>query len=602
MDPLAIDFKSIIPYAIDAYTFVCGEEYRTLISKKINQTIIAFYHDVEGLRIYVHNLEECKQRELAIRFLEQTGLSVLKEKKEQYTEPLDPEEEKKLGCLIGSSKDGFSDYADRWSPLRAFHKDNHEGSNHLLKNKIKVLNYLLGKELVTEENFDSFANTEEYRALVQKVDELNKIYEPLLLEYRAFQNELLPYNKYIEEEEMRKKKILEKKKIELFEEIRPKLPPFLNELLLSKPIEEQKDILFGPYDLSSLFRIESFLPEKMEQLSSSERTLSEKFWIVFWQSEYLKKLGVKIPDEQMLQCDSNEDLNNYLNFLNEEQIKKYIPSLELMEDISSARKQKYEEALKEYYMTRKDFTDMRDLFANCSNIDNDTFEWIYEDIFKQQRVCVLSKPIYSNSEPLTLMFYTRDMGGTLFYSFMHELGHVIDHNGTSIGFENLDAIILKNPYNEEYRKYEKLNEALTDIFATEAASFLRKQGMYFIEPKEVTADTSDHNSFLMVKNLLNPLIQKFRKQVIKAQVMACREELIQYIGEVQFEGLVDVVNKVDHLVRNGLKMKLGANLEDQLVVEYYEQLKRVKQIYLDIDEYYANHFESSLEEKHSKKS
>lgn len=61
-------------------------------------------------------------------------------------------------------------------------------------------------------------------------------------------------------------------------------------------------------------------------------------------------------------------------------------------------------------------------------------------------------------------------------------------------------------------------------------------------------------------------------------------------GEDNFENLVDAVNKVDYLSRNGVIPKIEKAPEDDIVVEYLEQVDRVKQIYNDIDEYYNEHF------------
>ena len=42
MDKLNIDFKSLLPYVIDAFSSVYGDEYRSIISKKINNSISTF--------------------------------------------------------------------------------------------------------------------------------------------------------------------------------------------------------------------------------------------------------------------------------------------------------------------------------------------------------------------------------------------------------------------------------------------------------------------------------------------------------------------------------------------------------------------------------
>lgn len=54
--------------------------------------------------------------------------------------------------------------------------------------------------------------------------------------------------------------------------------------------------------------------------------------------------------------------------------------------------------------------------------------------------------------------------------------------------------------------------------------------------------------------------------------------------------MVDAVNKVDYLSRNGVEYKIDKNPEDVMVLEYFEQLERMKQIYISIDDFYANNF------------
>ena len=157
MDKLDIDFNSLLPYVIDAFSSVYGEEYRSIISKKLNNALIIQYHDVEGLNDYVSYIKRCKAREFSIRFLEEIGIDVQEYKKRNYTEPLESNLNKILGCLIDANF-GFSKDADYWSPLRAFDTNNKTNPERLLSNKIKIVNYLLGNERkqITKENLDDF--------------------------------------------------------------------------------------------------------------------------------------------------------------------------------------------------------------------------------------------------------------------------------------------------------------------------------------------------------------------------------------------------------------------------------------------------------------
>ena len=178
-------------------------------------------------------------------------------------------------------------------------------------------------------------------------------------------------------------------------------------------------------------------------------------------------------------------------------------------------------------------------------------------------------------------------------SNIFENGHVIDQTQKGTGFESFDDVgdNERNPYDNTFRKYEKFNETQNDIFTQEAVKILQDQGIYLIEPKEFTKlDYSNRNTPAITKKLLQPLVQKFRQHIIRAKINTNPEELIMYIGENNFEELVDTVNKVDYLLRNGVKFKMDKFPEDAMVKEYFQQIERAKQIYINIDNYYANKF------------
>jgi len=598
MDNLSIDFKRLLPFAINAFAKVYGEEYHNIIFQRINNTIIIPYHDIEGLNDYISYIKRCKRREYAINFLNKIGVDVKKHIKDNYTQPLDDEIEKILDYYMDSSLWGFSKDTDYWVPLQAFKPNNDTYPKRLLKNKIKIINYLLDNshEQITEENFDSFVGTEEYNEILKKINELNLVYEQLLLEYRKWEEQLQPYEEFVESENKRKSEILKKKKITTFMDVYSRLPiPVIN-AISGKSLEEKSDAIFGSLDISSKSIIESFSFNNMEKLKSKDVDLWDKYCIVWRQSDYLKNIGVEIPNEQMLKCDSEEDVNNYLIFLSQDNIRKYIPSNDLISYITSLRENNYEDALREYYVNRDDFLDAKREFGN----NEGSLKYIYEQI-KNKKVCIAGNGGTRNdNEFISIMFYTIRTygGGSLFYSFMHECGHVIDQSSKGTGFESSNDFSEnseKNTYDKAFRKYEKFNETLNDIFTMEAVELLHNQGIYLIEPLEFTlSDVNNHNTALITKNLLKPLLSKFRKQVIAAKVKADHNELIRYIGKDNFEELVDVVNKVDYLSRNGVVPKIDTSPDDEMVKEYFEQVGRAKKIYSNIDDYYSNNIENLM--------
>ena len=141
MDNLSIDFKKLLPFAVDAFTKVYGDEYRDIIFQRINNAVIIPYHDIEGLSDYISYIKRCKRREYAINFLDKIGVDVKKHIKDNYTQPLDDEIEKMLEYYMDSSLWGFSKDTDYWVPLQAFKPNNDTYPKTLLKNKINIMKY-----------------------------------------------------------------------------------------------------------------------------------------------------------------------------------------------------------------------------------------------------------------------------------------------------------------------------------------------------------------------------------------------------------------------------------------------------------------------------
>lgn len=606
MDNLIIDVQSLLPYVIDSLTTVFGKEYQSIISKRMNNSIIVQYHDVGGLDNYIDYLEGCKKRELSIQFLEQIGVDVKKYKKDNYTECLDNEVKDIIDHCLCSSDLGFGDKYEIFAPLMAFDSTNKyynhiEHKERFQNNRIALINYLTGNDYpeVTKENFEEFTKTEKYLEILKSINKMLEIYKQLLLEYKKWQTQLLPCKEYVQSETKRKDTILEKYKNELWEEIYDKLPMIVKDALSNKTLEEQRQAILGKFDIASKSKIEYFDLKDKEELENPDSDIYSKYFIVFQQSDYLTGLGITIPDKEMLQCNSQDDVNRYLNFLNQYNMQKYLPSDELIHYITETRTKKYEEVIKEYYTTRQDFIE---IYKNFGNNHND-FTLFYNHL-REKAVCILGGGIILDlDEWKSIMFYTiREYGdgGCLSFNFLHESGHIISHNRKGCGFETnitYEDWYEKNSYDKSCRKYEKFNETLNDIFILEAVEYLENKGIYLIEPKKFTKlDRSNNNTNQITKNLLYPLLQRFRKQVVDAYINVEPERLVAYIGKENFEELVDAVNHVDYLSSNGVLRELDnpSNEENEMVLEYYQELERIKQIYINIDSYYTSNFDNSF--------
>lgn len=594
MNILNIDFDGLRPHMIDAFTHIYGEEYHSIISDRVNKTLILSYLDPDAISSYASFLKSCKQREYSIKFLERIGIDTQQYKKANYTDSLNEVAEELLKPYIYVPYFGMDNgRVNTWDPLRAFdlnnvvsNNDNEYIQKKLIINRIELINHLRGedKEKLIEETFPIFTETEEYAKLLEKINELRAIHDELLTQYSEWEKCVIPYEEYVESERKREEDILQKKKEELFTETFSDIPNSVKMAMAGKSSQKQQDMFLYGSDLSSNFYLEKFSSENMIKLNSSNVSLNEKSWIALYQIMYLEAVGVDVPQMDLAELETEVGIKSYLEFLKQEKVRAYIPSEELISRITTLREKKYEEALKEYYTTRADFVRNMQIFDN----DPNAVEPIYYNI-KNKHVCLFGGGGYCNGEFISIMFYTPNSYGHLFASLLHEIGHVIDQTKNGCGFETSETINdngEKNPYDKEFRKYEKFNETINDMFKMEAVEFFQSQGIYHIESQEfVQLDISNYNTAAVTKDLLKPLLQQFRKQVIRAKITCDQTELTKYIGIANFETLVDAVNKVDYLSRNELIAKINESPDDPMVIEYKKQVARVGQVYMNIDSY-----------------
>lgn len=586
MNLFNIDINKVLPNIIDAYSSVYGEEYSDIISKKINSAIVIQYYDLDGYEDYLSYIKRCKRREFAITFLNNIGFNF---SDIPFSKQFDEDVSKILDIFLGSEYTCFDSYLDKYfSPICAFDPKNNVDSEKLLENKIKLINYLLSdkKLLITKDNYEYFTKTPEYSRVLKKIVFYYHIYIALQRKYQEFESLLIPYQEFINNEKEKQKIHFESKRSELFNIVFPLVSDDVKLTLKSLDLQEQIDILLGTRDLSLKTPLEYFSQNDMNKLYSNDVSIDEKYWIIFFQSAYLKSLGISFDGDYIISRESEEYVKKYLEFLKTDSVKKCIPSQETIEIIENARDDKYNEALFEYYTERDDFKSNYSFFVDNATNKNFLFQQILSN-----DICIIEcGGRNANNDFISLMFFTfkKNFGGKLMHCFVHELGHIIDQNENGCGFETSTYQCNpseKNQYDETHRKYEKFNETLNDIYALEVLDILQNKGTYLIEDKSITSDdTSSFNTSIYVKQLLYPLIEKYRYYVSKSKIYANPNYLIEAIGLKNYEDLIDIVNKVTSLVDNGLYSKSNHSIE--LEKEYFEQLDLLDEVYSNINDYH----------------
>ena len=588
MNLFYIDVNKIIPDIIDAYSLVYGEEYKNMISHKIKNSIIIQYYDIEGYEEYISYIKRCKRKELAVTFLHHIGIDTNEYQEGLYSKPLSEETKNILENFLGSEYTCFDTYLDNYfSPICAFDTNNSIDKEKLLDNKIKLLNFFRkDKKKITRDTFDSFSKTNEYQVILKRIYFCFYMYKYMFRQYQDFESKLKPLEEFINSEKESFENEFYSNKIELFNTIFPTIQNNVKLLLKTKCIEEQYDTLIGLRDLSYKTPIEYFSEEDMNKLKDESVSLDEKYWIVFFQTNYLKNLGVKFNEDYILSIENSKFINDYLDFISKEDIQKLIPSKEIIDLTQKTREENYQNALYNYYTNRSDFTDNYSRFYD--NPQNKNF--LYQQIVSND-VCVIdgggrnSKNIF-----FSIMFFTfkKNYGGKIDHCFIHELGHIIDQNENGCGFEASTYGCNtgdKNPYVDSVRKYEKFNETINDIYTIKVLDILRSKDIHLIENKFISCyDTSSFNTSIYLKNLLIPLIEKYGDYVSKAKIYANPNYLIEAIGLKNYEDLVNIVNKVYYLLDNGLFC--SDNHSESLEKEYCEQLEILERTYQNIDEFH----------------
>ncbi len=508
---------------IDVFTKVYGAQHREIIKERLQNTIYIIYNNLEGVEAYIQFLKECKQKELAVKFLKQIGIDVSKQG-ENYAKPLN----KEINSLV---YEYLGDYT---------HMD---------------LQY---------ENIPQ-----------SKINGYSKIYKQILDEYDKFLKEISSYQEYVDSESKRKFGLQTYYRNLLYTQIEDILPNEIKTFLdrNNNSIMKKSMAFFGE-DLEAQSNVDFFSNYYEEKLRDDSVNQEEKSNIYYYRIKYFEKMGV----ETLKKRDSFETDKLYYEYcMKQEKIRKLIPSPDILEKIIRKKNNITKEMQVEYICHSKDF--MQNIKKTGDNLNNRKI------MYKSHKDTIIALVgCHYKKKDLVCLFYTiiKEYRGILDFTLLHELGHAIETENTNIrkyrsGFDFINDND-QNPYNPETRKYERFNETIQDIIAKEARKILYEQGNYIIEPKKFSIENvNDINTSNILKKILMPFWKQYREEIIKYRIYGNKEEFFKVVGEDTFEELNDVVNKVDSLLQSNKQFIKG-----NISIEYEQQLERLKKIYNDM--------------------
>lgn len=389
--------------------------------------------------------------------------------------------------------------------------------------------------------------------------------------------DLTEYKQFLEKEEIRISKLIEQKTKELIAEIKRILPDNIRKIFETYEANNELKI-----DLGVKSKFEYFSSDDEEILNDLNASESLKRLIYSVRLATLSNLGIKIEEVSY----GNSEIV-YKKLIEKEEVKKLIPPSHLVSLITEIRERKYHELEKKKILESETYLDKLEFFTSSYA------KQILYDIIKSVSICnkfLISK----DGTHFTGIFFTirKNTLGINDFIYLHELIHRIETTFKNLeyisGFEiiKVDNKTKPNPYDDRYRKYERMNEAFADIFALETRRVLHSKRIYFIEDASLIKDAQNSNTSAILKEIVIPLLKRVRPEIIETRMTGNLEVLWNKIGYENYEALNDIVNKVDYLIREkDLIEKLNKDDQnDETVVEFREEMSKLEQIYLNIDE------------------
>lgn len=455
-----------------------------------------------------------------------------------------------------------------------------EEYRNIIKIRLNSLQYFIYDNITAAPNVEGFESYYDYLLNCKQKELSTKSPELMEIEYKNHKATLEPYRMSMLEKHELKENIYNEKSEKFLEKSYSELP-FKIKFLMYKNHQTMQSFLGCTNVLEEKSNIEFFSSSFDKILEDPNENVNTKETIKNFRMQYLSSLEASI----------DPDIDCYEDVIKRRKIKKLIPSKETVENIINSREIMLNEAKKEYYYTQYD------LEKYPSYIEDSRYNAICNN-----DLCISSSVDYNFTDFDSTLYFTIRYGeyGILDYALLHELCHVIETNifndSLFIGF-NIGASKNKleyNPYDKHYKKYERLNENITDIFAIDALGIMRSKGIYMLEDENTIKgmdEIKNHNTSQITKNLLRPFVQKYREQIIQARITGNSTKLLTTIGKENFEELNDAINKLDYLIYlEGIYSIEFINEKSSNVniVECYNQLQRVEKIYTNMDDYKNN--------------
>lgn len=570
---------------IDALIDVFGMGYTSMIINRFNNIYLVPYVNYNGAYSYHRFLMSSKSRMMCIKFLKIIGIDVDKYNVTSFADDFPKELEELCEGLLGGSWIFEKIMQDTPAGCKSFSDKYNQGytNDYILEHKIKFINAVKKDDIetVTEENYDEFVDTLEYKRIEALALYYCGIYEGLVVQMNEYLETIKEYETYYRSENERKRKLYNDYRLVLFKVLEDSLRGKIKEAIDKEDAIGRKACALISNSIEYKSSIEYFSTEDDNKLNNPDTSDFDKEWILRYRMSFLQSMGVDLDPFK----------DDYYEVIKRDGVKDFIPYSVFADEVTRLRKYYLEEANEKFIKESDSYNKAMSYFGKCEANERAVYETL-----KSTKVCVNSGHDNNNVFRPIIYFTIRDWQcGCMDYVLIHEIIHAIecvsyDGYNYSCGFESqmVDPPLSELEHSEEKRKYERFNEVIVDLLSKEVVDLLHKRKVYIIDDELRTlSDFSIFNTSKILKDLVRPFYQQYRDLIIEARMSGKMFLLTHYVGEGNFEELNNVVDYVDLLVEKGLRSKLENNeVDDPLVIDYYLQLEKVKRIYQDMADTY----------------
>lgn len=604
---LNLESQKQMPEILDAFIEVYGKKNEFLVRENTNKGIYTKYISSDAALKYYEFLKTCKANELSIKYLKRIGVLDSHYQLRKSYQRFPKKIANLLNQYLGSTNTTYiftGEVRDNYAICSFLEEqkeeDKHNGYHQFTKEEqqIAFLNNLRKnkKPLINLDNYKEFKKTEEYTELSKKIMSYLQIFLELNEEFFIYLKEIKHFKDFYNSEKEKQRMLYQLKMLKIYKYIKDSIPERIQEKLEEKfpDIKERVNFLLN-FDSKDESSIESFSTEANERLNNPNISKNEKNSILISRIIFFQNLGIDIDIFSY---------NKYNEIIKREDIKAIIPDEELANEIIFYKNSERQDYAKECICSNPYFDKSVDTITNrlisengptYYSFKNKIEDALYEKITSENS-CIFHVTVSETDKEdkiftILLHLINETDAAQVDFTFLHELTHTIESNNKDSilksGFDINSDEESRNPYLNKCRLFERLNETITDIIATLVRKKLMKKGIYLIESKKLT-DTEfvrNRNTDNILKIMLYPLFDKVKQELLDARITGEIESFTTLIGLQNFLDLNDAINKVDYLIqKEDLKKKLKSkNYQDPTVIEYYNQLTRVKIIYEDID-------------------